>query len=194
MERLSTTFAAAAMVRRSTRVAFAGGQPDSITPAEWVIGISPDGRHIAFLFGHCSQTHRAIQIATTRRARGRPNFDGQLRSMTMLYGFSRSGTRRADRVSSPRSLQRSKPISLADGQTRAVSPLPISYLDEPAVLALGLESGVSSARSMARDQFVVYDVASKRRRALDAPPLQPEPPGMAVVPERIAHRVSLQSA
>jgi Tol biopolymer transport system component len=143
-----------------TRVAFAGGQPDSIAPAAIVSGVSPDGRHIAF---HSTpQSGRGdVQIATLD-GRVIGSFDSNSPD-NALYGFSHSETRGliAFRRTDPATL---KTVSLADGRTSPYAiadPNPVNPQFSPSGSRLAFVSELDG-----RNQLIVYDTASKQRRVL----------------------------
>ncbi len=148
------------------RVHVAGGAPDSLAPAGNVIGVSPDGKYVAFESAARS-TQAQVQIADVN-GHGVGSFLYNTAD-DRPHGWNRLG----DGFLSARRLEPAtlKTVSLADGKVSAnpiIERFPFGARFSPDGSRLGMTTQMDG-----RDQFVVVDVQTKQRHAVSTT-YQPE--------------------
>ena len=152
------------------RIAASGGTPDSLAPAEVVIGVSPDDRLVALVV-NSRASQASVQIVDTKgTAVGRFQFSAD---DDRPYGWSLSEPSQLlfFRQLQPATL---KAVSIADGSVKnfqASEPYPKS----PRFSANGSRLAVMG-RVDGRDQFVLFDAQGGQRRVLPTA-VQPERKG-----------------
>jgi len=156
------------------RVDVAAGRADSLDTTPGVIGVSPDGRYVAFLMGGSLNGFNGFPRAFAKvmdlhgHAVATVRFDGEDRP----YGWAAGGTMDLlmFRMSVPATL---KTVSLATGSISAfpvTEPYPVGPRFSPDGSRLVMLSRLGD-----RQQFVVFDLQTKHRRVL-ATPLEPDSP------------------
>jgi Tol biopolymer transport system component len=141
------------------RISASGGQPDSLAPAAGLIGVSPDGRRVAYYPQGIGDPVAVIVADMQGRRIGRSKMlDNDL---YRIWSRSQPGTLLGSRDFEPKTLET---VSLDNGK---ISPFPVN---DPFVVApqFSPNGRLVAAPSTVDDrwQIVVIDAAAKRRRVL----------------------------